>query len=217
MLADAANGFLQEVSGVIHVGANIGQERNLYEERGLAVVWIEPIPEVFTALEANLHAFPRQRAFQCLVTDRDDIEYQFHISNNAGRSSSILDLKLHRDIWPRVTFARTITLRSMTLASLLRLKEVDLRYYDALVMDTQGSELLVLQGALPILHHFSYIKTEAADFECYAGCCELADIELFMGRNGYREVSRLLFAQRAGGGNCYDIVYKKVDPGSSIG
>ena len=42
--------FLRSCSGVIHVGANSGQERELYAQHGLNVVWIEPIPEVYTAL-----------------------------------------------------------------------------------------------------------------------------------------------------------------------
>jgi hypothetical protein len=35
--------FLRDVTGVIHVGANTGQERFLYRLFGLNVIWIEPI------------------------------------------------------------------------------------------------------------------------------------------------------------------------------
>lgn len=90
--------FLEEISGVIHVGANIGQERDLYNKLGLFVIWIEPIPEVFQMLKQNLQGFQNQRAFQYLVTDIDGREYQFHIANNTGASSSILDLEQHKDI-----------------------------------------------------------------------------------------------------------------------
>ena len=41
--------------------------------------------------------------------------------------------------------------------------------WDALVMDTQEPELLILKGAEPMLSQFKYIKTEAADFESYVG------------------------------------------------
>ena len=54
-------------------------------------------------------------------------------------------LKEHRDVWPKVDFTKTITLRSSTLATLLARERIDPQRYDALVMDTQGSELLVLQ------------------------------------------------------------------------
>ena len=63
-----------------------------------------------------------------------------------------------------------------------------------LVIDTQGSELLVLKGALPILHHFKYIQTEVPDFEAYKGCCQLKDLQFFLVGLGYQEISRHQFA-----------------------
>jgi FkbM family methyltransferase len=151
----------------------------------------------------------RQRALESLVTDRDDASYQFNVANNGGESSSILALKEHRDVWPKVDFTATITLKSSTLATLLAREQIDPTRYDALVMDTQGSELLVLQGAEPILEHFRFVKTEVPDFEAYAGCARLEDIEQFLGSRGYAEISRHRFATRAGGGGYYDVVYGK--------
>jgi FkbM family methyltransferase len=200
--------FLGDLSGVIHVGANSGQERTLYEKHRLRVLWIEPIAEVFETLVENLRDFPRQRALQCLVTDADGAKYSFNVANNQGASSSLLDLDLHRDIWPEVHYERTITLRSTTLVSLLAREGIDARDYDGLVMDTQGSELMVLRGATPILPNFTYIKTEVPDFSSYVGCCQLADIEAFVGGRGFREHSRVKFAERAGGGAYYDVVYR---------
>jgi FkbM family methyltransferase len=203
------NRFLRDARGVIHVGANVGQERELYARLGLEVLWIEPIPDVFEALAANIANLPRQRALQCLVTDRDDAQYEFHVANNGGESSSILDLKEHRDVWPTVGFTETLSLRSRTLATLLAQEKVDLARYDALVMDTQGSELLVLQGAGRVLDAFRFIKTEVPDFEAYAGCAKLDDIQRFLAERGYSEVSRDCFANHPAGGRYYDVVYRK--------
>jgi hypothetical protein len=36
---------------------------------------------------------------------------------------------------------------------------------DAIILDTQGSELLILKGAQATLRQASYVKVEAADFE----------------------------------------------------
>jgi FkbM family methyltransferase len=201
--------FLRNVHGVVHIGANSGQERLAYSERGLRVLWIEPIPAVFGALVANIAPFPEQRALRALVTDRDGVEYQFHVSNNEGKSSSILDLKHHADIWPEVHFHHSIRLTSVTLASLFARESIDPNDYGALVMDTQGSELLVLEGAIPLLRHFEYVKTEVCDFESYAGCCQLADIEDFMKQHGYAEVARTQFAERTQGGAYYDVTYRQ--------
>lgn len=198
---------MRTVRGVVHVGANVGQERELYARHGLDVLWIEPIPDVFARLTANLARFPRQRALECLVTDRDDASYEFNVANNDGESSSILALKEHKDVWPKVAFTTTITLKSSTLSTLLAREGIDPARYDALVMDTQGSELLVLKGAEPLLDGFRFVKTEVPDFEAYAGCAKLEDIERYLTSRGFREVSRHCFATRAGGGHYYDVVY----------
>jgi len=172
--------FLQKVPGVIHVGANEGQERDAYAKHGLQVIWIEPIPEVFATLQKHLSVYSRQSAYQYLVTDQDGSEYAFHIANNGGASSSILDFKLHKDVWPDIAYEQTITLRGTTLASLLKKEAINPADYPALVMDVQGSELLVLKGAEAILPAFRFIKTEVADSEAYAGCCQLGDINAFL-------------------------------------
>jgi FkbM family methyltransferase len=202
--------FLGKVSGVIHVGANTGQEIKLYAEYGLSVVWIEPIPDVFGKLQRNLVGFPRQIALEGLVTDLDNVEYQFHLASNNGASSSILELNLHKDIWPDVSFEQTIKLYSRTLSSLLKANQIDPAGYDMLVIDTQGSELLVLKGAEPLLNHFKYIQTEVPDFEAYKGCCQLIDLQLFLNQHGFDEIYRNKFATHPGGGNYYDVTFQKV-------
>jgi FkbM family methyltransferase len=201
--------FLRKISGVVHVGANIGQERGLYDAFGLRVIWIEPVPEIFEALKSNLRDFPDQRAIQCLVTDRDDAEYPFHIANNKGESSSILELKHHRDIWPEVNYTGTVLLKSSTLTSLLKRERVNLSDYQGLVLDTQGAELLVLKGSVPLLSGFMYIKAEVPDFEAYAGCCRLSELDSFMTQHGYVEFARHEFAGRPAGGSYFNIVYRK--------
>src|SRR5262249_30202876 len=107
-------GFLRGAKGVIHVGAHTGQERRAYAQYKLDALWIEPIPELFAVLRQNLAGFPRQRAVNSLVTDRDGAEYTFHITSNEGGSSSIFPLAQHEDIWPDVKESATITVVSKT-------------------------------------------------------------------------------------------------------
>jgi FkbM family methyltransferase len=209
MFRKSPDEVFEKVKGVIHVGANTGQEVRLYDRYGLAVIWIEPIPEVFETLRSNLKSFPRQIPVKGLVTDADNVEYPFHLANNNGASSSILDFNLHKDIWPDVKYEKTIYLRSSTLPTLLEQNNLDNRNYDMLVMDTQGSELLVLKGAQPILKDFKYIKAEVPDFESYKDCCQLGDLQSFLDQHGFREYMRHRFAKHRGGGSYYDIIYKK--------
>lgn len=200
--------FLRRVSGVIHIGANTGQERELYAKRKLDVLWIEPVPAVFEQLKGNLEGFPRQKACRYLVTDKDDEPYEFHIASNRGESSSIFDIGRVRDTFPQVYYESTITLKSITFSSLVKKENIDTNKFDALVMDTEGAELLVLKGAAPYINRFKYIKTEAADFESRVGSCTVKDIEEFLGPCGFRECSRHEFASHPSGGKWYNIVYK---------
>ncbi|MEO8860555.1 MAG: FkbM family methyltransferase [Ginsengibacter sp.] len=201
--------LLKKVRGVIHVGANTGQEIQLYVKYGLSVVWIEPIPEIFETLKSNLINISKQIALKGLVTDLDNTEYNFHLASNNGASSSILDLNLHNDIWPEVVYKKTIKLYSKTLPSLLKDNNINIADYDMLVMDTQGSELLVLKGAISILENFKYIKTEVPDFESYKNCCQLKDLNSFLTEYGFVEFSRHKFAAHPDGGSYYDIIYEK--------
>ena len=41
---DSPNWYLRKVDGIVHVGANVGQDRDLYASYGLDVLWIEPSP-----------------------------------------------------------------------------------------------------------------------------------------------------------------------------
>ncbi|MEZ4806953.1 MAG: FkbM family methyltransferase [Flavobacteriales bacterium] len=207
---DGTDRYLNAVGGVLHVGANTGQERHLYHRNGVRVLWVEPIPEVFEQLARNLEEFPRQQALRYLLTDKDGATYDFHIANNGGASSSILDLKEHVDIWPEVGFERSIKLTGRTLDSIVTAHRIDLRNYPALVMDTQGSELLVLKGATIALQNFRYIKTEVSDFEVYSGCCTLHDLSRFLSHHGFREAVRQPFAAHPKGGQCYDVLFERV-------
>lgn len=201
--------FLRNVRGVVHVGANTGQERDLYAKFGQQVLWIEPIPRVFEILSANIQPFPRQRAVNRLISDRDSANYVFHIANNDGESSSILPLSRHREIWPDVYFESQLLLRSITLDTLLDEMAIGTHEYEALVIDTQGTELLVLKGAQKLIGRLKYVKTEAPDFESYSGCAKVTDLIAFLSDFGYRIIRGDKFAEKAGVGSYYDLLFQR--------
>lgn len=202
------NRFLENVKGVIHVGANTGQERFFYRLLGLKVLWIEPIPETFKKLEKNIKDIPNQIALNQLITDKDNEIYNFHITDNDGLSSSLFELKLHKEMWPNVRKKKTITLSSKTLESLFDEQNINKSDFQALIIDTQGSELLVLKGCKKMLNNFRYIKTEAADFESYEKCCLLKDICEFLNKNGFKEINRYATGENDGIGQYFDLLFK---------
>lgn len=208
---DGENFFLPQIRGLIHVGANTGQERKLYRRNGVKVLWVEPIPEVFKKLQENLAGFKDQRALNYLLTDQDEKEYAFHVSDNEGASSSIFEFAEHKKICPDVNMTQTIRLRSATLPGMLRKEGINQSDYDALVLDTQGSELLILKGAQQILPNFRFIKTEVANFESYKGGCVLEDIEAFMTSQNFVKARSKVFADCGDVGDYLEVVYARKD------
>lgn len=203
-----ADAFFEEVKGVIHIGANTGQERFFYLANKISALWVEPIPEVFHKLSFNIKNIPHQRALNYLISDVDNQTFDFHVTDNDGESSSLFQLDKHKLLWPEVHHSRTIQLMSIRLDSMLSKENIDISKYDALVIDTQGAELLALKGADSIIHHFKYIKLEVADFQSYVGNCTLDEINQFMHQHQFVEYTRTQFAQHEVG-NYYDITFKR--------
>jgi FkbM family methyltransferase len=175
----------------------------------LDVLWVEAIEEIYTQLVANIADFPKQRAILALVTDRDRAQYDFHVANNDGASSSVLDLAKHRDIWPEVHYVDTRQLPSIRLDTLFREHDLAANSYQALVLDVQGAELMVLKGAGALLGGFNFVRCEAADFESYAGGARLVELDRYMNDQGFVEIARNAFAQRDAGGTYWDVVWKR--------
>jgi FkbM family methyltransferase len=201
--------MMKKLKGIIHVGANVGQERDDYASYGLNVLWIEPIPQVFEKLKSAIRSYPNQQALEYLVLDKDDDIIKLHISNNEGQSSSVMDLALHQDVWPSVHFTRDLEIQTHKLATIIDREHINLDDYDGLVLDTQGSELLVLKGAQRMLRNVRMVKAEVADFEAYTGCPRPEQIADFLAAYGFREWMRTPFAGHSGGGRYYDIIYRK--------
>ena len=204
---DAA--FLPTLRGVVHVGANTGQERRIYDSYRLPVLWIEPIPEVFARLEKNIASYPDQRALCALLAELDGRSVDFHVASNDGASSSMLAPRAHKALWPEVGFTPPVRMTTSTLPSVLAAAGLDIARYNGLVMDTQGSELLVLQGAESMLHRFDIVKTVAADFEAYKDCCQLRELGDFMAAHGFDEVARRRFPKLEPGQAYYDVVFRR--------
>ena len=195
---------LSRVKGVVHVGAHAGEERNVYARYGLDVLWIEPIPTVFEQLCKNISALPKQRALNYLVTDADGAEYLFNVR---GTSSSIFEIGRCCEIFPEVTTQARIILKSVTLDTLLEGED----RYQAIVLDTEGSELLVLKGATRLLSKIRYVTTEAADFEAYLGCARVDDIIKFLNDFDFKLIQKFKFRESPQGGQYFNLLFRKHD------
>lgn len=211
------DGYLRNVPGLIHVGANLGQERRYYWLIGLDVVWVEPIREIYDRLVDNISAYPRQRAYNALLTGRRGEQVRFGIANNNGASSSVLPLQDHATLWPDVVYSEMRTLTSTTLTDLVAAEQIPLDRYPALTLDVEGAEKMVLEGGRDLLQQFRYIKCEAADFPARTGTPSARDLDSVLRLYGFQELARRAFAMGPGHeGTYWDIVWKRAAPGEPL-
>jgi FkbM family methyltransferase len=208
--SDVDTKMLCRAKGVLHVGAHTGQERDRYRSAGLKVIWFEAIPEIFNQLHCNIRGYKNQVALNYLLTDSDGEVYDFNISSNNGMSSSILALGDHKDIWPDVRYNSKIKVVGRSFSEVAKVESLVLDCYDCLVMDTQGSELLVLKGMGDHLKRFRFIKTEAADFEAYIGCCTANELKIFLNNHGFHEYFRELQVTHPSKGAYYELYFQRM-------
>ncbi len=175
-------------SGVIHVGANIGEEVGLYSNHGIQYgIYIEPIPDVFAKLSAKCACYPGHDAIRALVSNRNGDRVKFNIANNSGQSSSMFGFGTHQQCHPQVEFLDQICLDTITLDHLLSTEVTPNinEKLDCLVIDTQGAELKVLQGAVKTLSQIKFAMIELSDEELYKGGALMTDVETFMELQGF--------------------------------
>jgi FkbM family methyltransferase len=189
--------------GLIHVGANTGQEFYEYKAAGLEqVVYIEPLPSAFKELERRIFGEVHHHAIRALCADQDGVNVTLHVASNHGMSSSILEFGFHAIEHPDVTYTSNISMPMTTLDKvifenpLLRPEALD-----CLVIDVQGAELQVIKGAHRVLENCRFVFLEVNDGGLYAGDCSVQDI--IKALSPYRLKLRQLGINRHKWGNAF--------------
>lgn len=176
-------------AGVLHVGASEGQEAEDYFKAGIEhVFWIEAIPEVYERLDNHTEKFDFKtcKLANALISDTDDDIVDFHIANNGGQSSSMLEFGTHAKEHPTVKYTRTIKLRTARIdtifSSLTSNPDNDFNpyLYNFLNIDVQGAELLVLKSLGMYIEQFDYAYIEVNKAELYKGCPLVEEIDTFL-------------------------------------
>ena len=166
--------------GIIHVGASWGQEFPAYRDStAKTVLYIEPIDDIFDRLKANVSGAEGHHAIQALCSNRSGQKVNFNIANNGGESSSILPLGNHAELLPHIEYVDTQKIATTTLDRLLK-GRWDPSELNLLVIDAQGADLLVLQGAKQLLKHVDGVYVEASEIPLYEGGCTWHEIVDFL-------------------------------------
>jgi FkbM family methyltransferase len=202
-LKDLVKKYQLRPKGVLHMGANYGQEAADYLQAGIKHVWwVEAIPEVFYKLRSAMekYSFDTVTCSNLCLSDIDGQEVVFNITNNDGQSSSLLEFGTHATAHPTVKVVDSIKLTTTRfdtyINSLLytengdayEIPVVNMGNYDMLNIDLQGAELMALRGMGEYLARFKYVYIEVNEKELYKGCPMVCEIDGYLGRYGFQRV-----------------------------
>ena len=168
------------------MGANTGQEVDDYYNNGVEqTIWIEADASLIPSLIHNLQPYPNHKVFNDCLTDVDGEEIAFHIANNDGQSSSILELGTHAVVHPEVHYVNHTTVHTRRLDTLMTMNQLQIADYPFINIDVQGAELLVLKGMGELLHQVQYIYLEVNDASLYKECALYPEIKQYLSTCGF--------------------------------
>lgn len=172
--------------GIFHCGANLSQEIDWYYDNGVErSVWIEAIPDVYKQMKNIISKYPKTIGINACISDENGKEVTFNIASNHGESSSMLDFGTHSTMHPDVTFIDSIKLKTKRLDAIILEKSINIKEFDFLNLDLQGSELLALKGCGDYLRMFDYVYIELNRDELYKGCAKFDEVNAYLIKFGF--------------------------------
>ena len=181
----AANNI--SISGVFHVGAHECEELpeyvNTLKVPAQDVIWVDAIQEkVGQSISRGI-----QNVYNAVITDKDDQEVNFNISNN-GQSSSVLEFGTHAQVYPWCVYVLQRKQQSITVDSFFERNNLDASKYNFWNFDIQGAELLALKGATKSLQHAKAIYLEVNEKELYKNCGLIDEIDQLLSQHNFKRV-----------------------------
>lgn len=179
---------VQWFRGIVHVGANVGQEVGFYAQlKDVPVLLVEPQPGVLPQLTAEVAKHPggRFRIAEVAAGEVDDALVDFHVTREPNaQAASLLAPGAVVGLYPYLAETDVIQVRGMTLDTLLAREHPDLPV-NMLAVDAQGADLGVLRGARATLARCDGVYVEVADQPLYQGGCRFKDIVDFLDDRGF--------------------------------
>ena len=174
------------IDGCFHIGAHDCEEMDFYNKLGIQkenVVWIDAISSKVT--EATNRGIPN--VYNAVITDKDDDEIVFNISNNV-QSSSVLEFGTHSQEHPWVVYVDKINLKTITIDTFFEKNNIDNSKYNFWNFDIQGAELMALKGATQSIKYAKAIYLEVNEKELYKNCGLIDEIDAFLLNYNFKRV-----------------------------
>lgn len=164
------------ITGLIHVGANRGDEYPAYHARTQGpLLYVEAIPEMAEFVRRRLDPDRPHDVHQGVVSESAGETVTFHLASNDGGSSSLLEPGRHSELYPSITFTDTLQLVTETLDDVVG-SHPESAGFNVLVLDVQGAELKVLKGAPGLLSRIDAVFTEVSSEPLYDDGCTFLEM-----------------------------------------
>ena len=174
------------VKGVFHVGAHECEELLFYNSFGVKnedIIWIDAMEhKVNEAIDRGI-----PNVYCALVTDKDDEDIFFNVSNNI-QSSSILDFGTHSEEHPHVVYIDKILKKSITVDTFFERNNLDASNYNFWNFDIQGAELSALKGATKSIQYAKALYLEVNEKELYKNCALIEEIDAFLANYNFKRI-----------------------------
>jgi len=174
------------ITGAFHIGAYECEEIPFYKQLGLEgqdIIWLEAIDKM--VVEAKNRGI--SNVYNAVVTDKDDEDVVFNVSNNVC-SSSVLEFGTHSQEHPHVVYVDKIHAKSITINSFFERNNINASKYNFWNFDIQGAELMALKGATQYIQYADAIYIEVNEKELYKGCGLIGEIDTFLAEYKFKRV-----------------------------
>lgn len=174
------------LNGAFHIGAHDCEELSFYNELGINnndIIWIDAInSKVEQAIKKGI-----PNVYNAVITDKDDEEVIFNVSNNV-QSSSVLEFGTHSEEHPWVKYVDKIYQKSITIDTFFERNKLDASKYNFWNFDIQGAEYMALKGATKSIKYAKAIYLEVNEKELYKNCGLIGDIDKFLLNYNFKRV-----------------------------
>ena len=181
--------YNMKVNGILHVGAHDCEELDAYVNAGCTnnkIIWVEGNPNLVKHIQNKYKVIIKE----CVVSNEDDKECSFNITNN-GQSSSILELGTHKNYYPHISYIETLKLKTKRIDTLYKEEKIDPNFANFLNIDIQGAELLAFQGMGDLLNNFDYIYLEVNREHLYKKCCLVDELDSFLDKFKFKRIETI--------------------------
>lgn len=186
------------IRGIVHIGANSGQELEDYLDHGIShIIFIEPVNKAFAALTTHVDRTLQMRKKQvpdkgwdvrCVpecIAETTGKTVILYITDNGAESSSMLPMKEHLTAHPDVKVVDKQVAQTVSYKDMADFYHIEPDGYNFLNIDVQGAELMVLRGMKECINGFDYVYVEVNEKELYEGCAKAQEIHDFLTSAGF--------------------------------